>query len=282
MLYFSETGERSSKPELLPCLNHYNSKESYNYFYFLPKQAVDPMRKEVVRGLKLTGKTAEFVTFKVPRKNDPDFSADLFPHHRSQKAAMTCEEWSKGADSDPLVELFHPEVPREDSKLRASSTAKQPPAPPKVEEKKTEEKPVVPEKKEEPKKEEPKPAAEVTKEAEKPAEVEPVPEVKAAEAKPVAPAKKPEEKPVAAPPNAEAQPIELDPSAVAMFLSLQGEDPGQVQAATKKVAAAPAQKEKPKVAEPAPAEPAPKFESQPAVKEEPIAKQEPAPATTVA
>ena len=139
LLYFSETGERSNKPELIPCLNPYNSKESYNYFYFLPKQAVDPMKKEVVRGLKLTGKTAEFVTFKIPRKNDPDFSADLFPYHRSQKAAMTCEEWSKGADSDPLVELFHPEIPRDDSKLRASSAAMQPPAPPKVEEKKAEE-----------------------------------------------------------------------------------------------------------------------------------------------
>ena len=41
MFYFSHTGERKAVPELIPCLSHYNSKESYNYFYFLPKQVVD-------------------------------------------------------------------------------------------------------------------------------------------------------------------------------------------------------------------------------------------------
>ena len=57
----------------------------------MPKQSVDPMKKEVARGLKLTGKTAEWVSFKIPRKNEPDFSADLFPYHRAQKAAQSAE-----------------------------------------------------------------------------------------------------------------------------------------------------------------------------------------------
>lgn len=108
-----------------------------------------------------------------------------------------------------------------------------------------------------------KPAAVVTKQEEKPVEVEPVPEVKKVEEKPVAPQKKVEEKPVAAPVKLEDQPIVLDPSAVAMFLSLQGEDPGQATTAKSKVATVPIQKEKPKVAEKV-AAPFPKVQPKPA------------------
>lgn len=107
--FFSETGERTGKPELIQCLNDYVSKEMINYFYFLPKQAVDPMKKEINRGIKLTGKTAEFVSFKVQKKLEPGFSADLFPKHRAAKAAQTYQEWASGANKDPLFEEFQPD-----------------------------------------------------------------------------------------------------------------------------------------------------------------------------
>jgi hypothetical protein len=48
----------------------------------LPKQAVDPFRKEILRALRFTGKEAEFITFKVPRKEE-QFSTDLYPKHRA-------------------------------------------------------------------------------------------------------------------------------------------------------------------------------------------------------
>ena len=113
LYYFSHTGERKSKPELIPCLNHYNCKEAYTYFYFMPKHVVDVEKKEIIRGIKLSGKLAEFVSFKIARKNETDFSADLYPHHRAQKAALSSEDWAKGANADPIVELFNPEIPRE-------------------------------------------------------------------------------------------------------------------------------------------------------------------------
>lgn len=116
MFYFSATGERHAKPELVP-LGNYNGKEGTHYFYFLPKQAVDPLRKEVLRALRYTGKAAEFITFKLPRKEE-DFSSDLFPPHRAQKSAMSFDEWSKGADKDPILEEFDPE------QLRAGIQAK--------------------------------------------------------------------------------------------------------------------------------------------------------------
>lgn len=107
MFYFSETGEKSQKPELIP-LGTYNDKVGTHYFYFMPKHAVDPLRKEVLRGLRFTGKTAEFISFRLPRKEE-EFSADLFPPHRAQKAAMTYEEWSKGENKDPVLESFDPD-----------------------------------------------------------------------------------------------------------------------------------------------------------------------------
>ena len=106
MLYFSPTGERGTTPELIP-LSNYNGKDGTHYFYFLPKQAIDPMKKELLRGLRFTGKAAEFITFKVPRKTD-NFDTDLYPKHRAMTAALKYDEWANGTDKDPVLEAFDP------------------------------------------------------------------------------------------------------------------------------------------------------------------------------
>lgn len=36
---------------------------------------------------------------------------------------MSCDDWTKGASKDPLVEIFNPEIPRDDSKLKPSSSS---------------------------------------------------------------------------------------------------------------------------------------------------------------
>lgn len=105
--YFSESGEKTSKPELVP-LGQYNAKDGTQYFYFLPKHCVDPLNKEILRGLRYTGKAAEFITFRVPRK-EAHFSEDLFPPYRSQTAAMTFDEWSKGDTKGPILEPWDTE-----------------------------------------------------------------------------------------------------------------------------------------------------------------------------
>lgn len=106
MFYFSENGERGPNPELVP-LGTYNGKEGTIYFYMQSKQSVDPIRKEVTRGMRLTKNACELITFKLPRKEE-EFSKDLFPPHRAHSAALTYEEWSKGTNKDPILEEFDP------------------------------------------------------------------------------------------------------------------------------------------------------------------------------
>lgn len=88
-------------------LTSYSGKEGTHYFYMLPKHAVDPLRKEVVRGLRFTGKAAEFITFKLPRK-EAEFSQDLYPPHRATTPALSFDEWAKGTSREPVLEEFDP------------------------------------------------------------------------------------------------------------------------------------------------------------------------------
>lgn len=44
----------------------------------MPKRVCDLMACEVMRGVRLTAKTVEYVSFKVPRKAGT-FQADLYP-----------------------------------------------------------------------------------------------------------------------------------------------------------------------------------------------------------
>lgn len=73
----------------------------------MPKHAVDPLRKEVLRGVRFTGKAAEFISFRLPRKAE-EFSEDLYPPYRALKPALTFDEWSKGENKDPVMESFDP------------------------------------------------------------------------------------------------------------------------------------------------------------------------------
>lgn len=47
----------------------YKGKEPQKGFSFLPKRTVDVMGCEILRGVRLTAKTIEYVAFKVPRKS---------------------------------------------------------------------------------------------------------------------------------------------------------------------------------------------------------------------
>lgn len=57
--------------------------------------------------MRLTKSACEFITFKLPRKEE-EFSKDIFPPHRAMKAALTYDEWSKGTNKDPILEEFDP------------------------------------------------------------------------------------------------------------------------------------------------------------------------------
>lgn len=56
-------------PNIIDYLHAYKGKEPQKGFSFLPKRCVDVMSCEVAKGVRLTGKTVEYVSFKVPRKS---------------------------------------------------------------------------------------------------------------------------------------------------------------------------------------------------------------------
>ena len=53
------------------------------------------MSCEIMRGVRLTAKTIEYVSFKVPRKAGT-FQADLYPNCKSLSPALTFDEWWNG------------------------------------------------------------------------------------------------------------------------------------------------------------------------------------------
>lgn len=105
----------TESPNYVDFLYAYKGKEPQKGFSFMPKRIVDVMACEVARGVRLTAKTVEYVSFKVPRKSGT-FQADLFPPCRSNEPAMKFEEYWTGVDKDPVrVEM------RPDQKDQASS-----------------------------------------------------------------------------------------------------------------------------------------------------------------
>lgn len=75
----------------------------------MPKRVVDVMSCEVARAVRLTGKTVEYVSFKVPRKAG-NFQADLFPPCKSSEPAMKFEDYWSGIDKEPNRIEMRPEV----------------------------------------------------------------------------------------------------------------------------------------------------------------------------
>lgn len=75
----------------------------------MPKRIVDVMANEIVRGVRLTGKTVEYVAFKVPRKTGT-FAADLFPDSRSGLPGMTFDEYWQGENKEALRQEMKPQT----------------------------------------------------------------------------------------------------------------------------------------------------------------------------
>ena len=74
----------------------------------MPKRVVDLMSCEVMRGVRLTAKTVEYVQFKVPRKSGT-FQADLYPPCRSGTPSMTFTDYINGENKDPHRVELRPE-----------------------------------------------------------------------------------------------------------------------------------------------------------------------------
>lgn len=119
----------------LAYLNQFTSTVPMKGLGFVPKRNVDVMKNELMRCLKLTANTLEYVSFSAMRKSEA-FQDDLYPEALSDEPALNSTQWCEGKTSDPKrksLKFDHP------MNRKATVAMKKPE-----------------EKKEEPKKEEPK------------------------------------------------------------------------------------------------------------------------------
>lgn len=92
-------------PNLIDYLHAFKGKEPQKGFSMMPKRFLDVMTCEVMKGVRLTAKTIEYVSFKVPRKSGT-FQADLYPPCRGPLPAQKFEEYWSGVDKEPVrIEL---------------------------------------------------------------------------------------------------------------------------------------------------------------------------------
>lgn len=99
IVYFVGRGESiiryyeiTSSDTYLEYLDSYKGAQPQKGASFLPKRAVDPMRAEVMRCVRLSLNQVEYVSFLVPRKSEA-FQEDLYPPVFSSDPALTFEEW---------------------------------------------------------------------------------------------------------------------------------------------------------------------------------------------
>lgn len=120
---FFHFNDEGGSPDLT-ALDKYAGKENQLYIYFMPKKCVNFMQCELQRGLRITQKQAEWITFKLPRKSG-DFQTDLYPACEAGKEAHSYEDWAAGANVDPVMQNFDPNsVSVEQSTIDRQSTFK--------------------------------------------------------------------------------------------------------------------------------------------------------------
>jgi len=110
VLYIAGKGESavsffqfSNSGNYLDALSSFRGKESQKGFSMMPKRTVDVMASEVMRGVRMTAKTVEYVQFKVPRKQG-GFSKELFPDWKISTPAHDFASYQAGNDKDSLRE----------------------------------------------------------------------------------------------------------------------------------------------------------------------------------
>lgn len=108
----------------LNAIDKYAGKESQVGMTFLPKRQVDFMSNELNRAIRLTKTTAEYISFKVPRRSGM-FQPDLFPPCAAPQFAMACEDYQKGENKPPMLQEFDPsKVQPSDNQAKRQSTFK--------------------------------------------------------------------------------------------------------------------------------------------------------------
>mmetsp|Transcript_3304 Transcript_3304/g.5484 ORF Transcript_3304/g.5484 Transcript_3304/m.5484 type:complete len:177 (+) Transcript_3304:580-1110(+) len=93
--YLNLEGTKDGLPELIAMDQFKLGNQNQQQLFMLPKQNVNPAKNELMRGLRLASKQAEYVSFKVMRKSELQ-NDDLYPDFPSETPALTFEEWASG------------------------------------------------------------------------------------------------------------------------------------------------------------------------------------------
>jgi len=81
-------------------LSEYKSAVPQKGMTMVPKRALNIGECEIARGLKLAAEVCEPISFRVPRKSDL-FQDDIYPDTYAGEAALSSDEWTGGANSEP-------------------------------------------------------------------------------------------------------------------------------------------------------------------------------------
>eukprot|EP01115_Flamella_aegyptia_P001750 TRINITY_DN1292_c0_g1_i1.p1 TRINITY_DN1292_c0_g1~~TRINITY_DN1292_c0_g1_i1.p1 ORF type:complete len:182 (+),score=82.62 TRINITY_DN1292_c0_g1_i1:305-850(+) len=81
-------------------LSEFKSNVPTRGLCLLPKRAVNVSECEIVRGLKLSNKLMEPISFQVPRKSEV-FQSDIFPDCFAGEPALTADQWIAGENAEP-------------------------------------------------------------------------------------------------------------------------------------------------------------------------------------
>lgn len=91
----------------MQAIDQFNGKENLHGMYFMHKRNVDYKNNELARAVRLAGKSANYVSFKV-RRAGGTFDPDLFPPCAAKESAHAFDDWIGGANKPPILQTFDP------------------------------------------------------------------------------------------------------------------------------------------------------------------------------
>jgi len=94
----------------------YKGEGSHRGFNFFPKRCVDVMSSELMKGIRLTDKFCEYVSFRLPKKRGC-FVSTLYGDCPSGEFSKTLDQWVDGESAPPQKIKMNPEL-RASLKLR--------------------------------------------------------------------------------------------------------------------------------------------------------------------
>ena len=77
----------------------------------MPKRLIDSQTCELQRALRFTGKSAEFISFRLPRKKDTTSGLELlYPQIKASVSShIDFDQWAGGKDAAPIFSEFNHE-----------------------------------------------------------------------------------------------------------------------------------------------------------------------------